>query len=466
MSQRARLTLLLLIFLASAASMRAQTIRVSCPEFRVNANQRIACIEALFSQEHYHLTLASLPTSNGLGPGIVFTQSFTGTTNGQELDLSATGAVTTNGSWFAGGDATWSLPFLSFDDCTLKQNARSQPCTDEHNLASAATLNWHTTSLHVNGSHRSVRTLYFYGPGSRSPATRYTYAEDDTWGEFDARIPVARDLVLTGESQLEASTLPPPNDPTSVFLNIPSAQIPGITQQPLYVNSSIGIDSRVVRQFNWPLHRLPVGAPHLQPIIEMELDNKASEHFQQPTDGSAFAFRQFRFDGDEHFDLRSILKNGFVAADHPIAYHFLCQGQNRQTDLCHLMMFDIKSHLALSNTSGANQLPFYLQPTLGGNDIDGNVTLRGWDDYRFRDCDAAILQFEADYIVWDPFGVYAFYDGGTVAPTAGGLALSNFRNDAGIGVFARIQGSIIAQTYYAWGRGNGGRWSFNFAKFF
>jgi len=465
MSSRLRLTFLL-VFLACTSIVHAQTIRVSCPKFFVNTNQRIACVEALFTQEHYHFTLASLPTSNGFGPGIVLTKSFLGTTNGQELDLSTTGAVTTNSSWFAGGDATWLLPFLSFDDCSRKANASSRPCTDEHNLASASTLNWHTTAFHVNASHRTVRTLYFYGAGSRSPATKYTYAEDDTWGEFDARIPIARNVVLTGESRVEASTLPPPDDPTAVLLNVPSAQTPGISQQPLYFNNSIGLSTRFTHQFNSPLRRLPVGAPHMQPIVEVELDNNASFRFQHPTDGSAFAFRQFRFDGDEHFDLRGILRNGFVAADHPFAYHFLCQNQNRQTDVCHLMMFDIKSHLALSNTSGANQVPFYLQPTLGGNDIDGKVTLRGWDDYRFRDRNAALLQFEADYIVWDPFGIYAFYDGGAVSANPSGLSLSNFRNDGGIGVFARVQGSIVAQTYYAWGRGNGGRWWFNFAKVF
>jgi hypothetical protein len=453
MSQRTRTRLPVL--LAFAASLHAQTIRVSCPLFWENTNQRIACIEALLSQDEYHFTLASLPTSNGFGPGIVLTHSFTGTTNGQQLDLSATGAVTTNSSWFAAADANWSLPYGS-----------TNLSTDERNLSSATTKDWHTTAFHLNASHRSVRTLYFYGSGSRSPATRYTYAEDDTWGELDARVPVARDIVLTGESQLEASTLPPPNDPASIFLNVSSLLTPGITQQPLYFNNSIGIDTRVVRQFGALFKPLPVGSPHLQPRIGMELDNKASLRFQHPTDGSAFDFRQFRFDGDEHFDLRGILQNGFDKTAYPYTYHFRCQGQDRQRDLCHLMMFDIKSHLVLSNTSGSNQIPFYLQPTLGGNDIDANVTLRGWDDYRFRDRDAALIKAEADYIVWDPFGVYAFYDGGTVAPNPGGLSLSNFRNDAGIGVFARIQGSIIAQTYYAWGRGDGGRWSYNFAKVF
>jgi hypothetical protein len=468
MNPRIRVTLLLAL-LACASTLRAQTIRVSCPQFLDNANQRIACVEALLSQEHYHFTLASLPTSNGFGLGIVLNQSFPGTTNGQQLDLSVTGAATSNKSWFAGGDATWSLPFLNFDDCTQKQNAKSRPCTDEHNLSSASTLNWHTTALHLNASHRSVRTLYFYGNGSRSPDTKYTYAEDDTWGEFDARIPVAHHLVLTGESQIEASTLPPPNDPTSIFLNFLPAQTPGITQQPLYVNNSFGFESHFYKKLRGdfkPLPAPPHAKPHLQPFADMELDNSASEHFQHPADGSPFAFRRFRFDGDERFKVQGTLRNGFEAGEYPFAYHVLCQDQHQQRDVCYLFTFDIKSHLVLTNTSGSNQIPFYLQPTLGGNDIDNNVTLRGWDDYRFRDRDAALLQFEANRVVWDPFGIYAFYDGGAVAPNPGGLVLSNFRNDGGIGVFARVQGSIVAQTYYAWGRGNGGRWSFNFAKVF
>ncbi|MBN9614555.1 MAG: hypothetical protein BGO25_08450 [Acidobacteriales bacterium 59-55] len=452
---------LLLAFLACAATLPAQTFRVSCPEIFKNSSQAISCVESLFSESGYHFTLASLPTSNGFGPGIVFTHAFKGTTNGQELDLSATGAVTTNGSWFTGGDATWTF-----------SNGSNNLSTDERNLASAAAKDWHNPKFHLNASHRSVRTLYFYGTGSRSSATRYTYAEDDTWGKFDARVPIAHDIILTGESQLESSTLPPPNDLTSIFANVPSQFTPGIMQQPLYLNNSIGIDTRIVRQFATTFRPLSVGAPHFQPRIRMELNNKASLRFQHPTDGSAFEFRQFRFDGDEHFDLRGILRNGFDQAAYPYTYRFRCQGkgpgqgQDRQRDLCHFMMFDIESHLVLSDTSGANQIPFYLQPTLGGNDIDANVTLRGWDDYRFRDRDAALIQAEADYIVYDPFGVYVFYDGGTVAANAGGLALSNFRNDAGIGIFARIQGSIIAQTYYAWGRGNGGRWSYNFAKVF
>jgi len=37
----------------------------------------------------------------------------------------------------------------------------------------------------------------------------------------------------------------------------------------------------------------------------------------------------------------------------------------------------IHDRLVLSNTSRGNAVPFYMQPTLGGSDIDGQPTLRG-----------------------------------------------------------------------------------------
>lgn len=441
--------------LVSCTGLRAQTIRVSCPEFLADAHQRIACIEALLEQNNYHFTLASLPTSNGFGPGLVLTHTFQGTSNGQELDLSATGAITYKSAWFTGADIVWSLPYRSSDTST-----------DERDLESASTRNWHATALHLNASHRTVRTLYFYGFGSHSPAIQYVYAEDDTWGEIDGRLPLARDLIVTGGSQLESSALPKIGDPSAVMRNVPASETPGVNHQPDYLNNWLGLESRVYKRLSHPLEKLDPGQPHLQPIWKMEFENDAAMRWQHPTDSSQLAFRQFRFDGDEHLDLHAWLKNAFVAKEHPFAYHMLCQDQNKQTDECNLMTFDLKSRLILSGTPYNNKIPFYLEPTLGGNDIDNRVTLRGWDDYRFRDRDAALLQLESNYVVWDPFGIYIFYDAGAVGNDPGDLAISGFRQDAGVGFSARVQGSIVAQTYYAWGAGHGGRWSYNFAKVF
>jgi hypothetical protein len=226
------------------------------------------------------------------------------------------------------------------------------------------------------------------------------------------------------------------------------------------------MESRVSTRLGHPVRPLPDGEPHLQPFAEVVFENNAAVHWQHPTDGSPFAFSQFRWDGDEHADLRAWIRSGYHPKEHPVLYHLQCQESNKRPGPCDLAQFHVRSRLILSDTSGSDQVPFYLQPTLGGSDIENNTTLRGWDDYRFRDRDAALLQFEGDYLVWDPFGIYLFYDAGTVGNKAADLAIGQFRQDAGVGLSARVQGSIVAQTYLAWGRGGGGRWSFNFAKVF
>jgi hypothetical protein len=151
----------------------AQTIDVSCPKFFDDRHQGIACVEALFSQDHYHFTLASLPPSNGFGPGLVLVKRIRGTvgTPAREyaLDLSVTGAATTNSSWFAGGDLQWLPPLPYKDDPSVTNGLRLGKLRSTERAG-----------LHLATMHRSVRTLYFFGNGSRSPSTRHVFAQDDT----------------------------------------------------------------------------------------------------------------------------------------------------------------------------------------------------------------------------------------------------------------------------------------------
>jgi len=454
-----RFTLIGVMLSAAATGAFAQTIHVSCTSvFWTDPHQRIACLEALLSQEKYHFTLASLPPSNGFGPGLVLIDRKRGTwgkpARNYELDLSATGAVTTNSSWFSGADVTL-MP--SFNDHSTSE--------DPGELISDAERQWQQSLVHAGAAHRSVRTLYFYGSGSRSPSRRYVYSEDDTYGDVDARIPITRWLVASGKSEVRASSLPGVADPTAVALNFAPAAIPGITAQPIYLNNGFGVETKLLRTSSRKLVELPVGDPHYARLIDFEFNNNIGYGWHQPSDGSSFAYRQFRFDGDERAVLRFRLRNSFHADQHPLAY-LLCQYSNKKTDKCNFGQIDIKSRLILSQASGANQVPFYLQPTLGGTDIEGNVTLRGYDNYRFRGPDVALLQFEYGVPVWDPFGVYVFYDVGTVGSTPASLSLKQFRQDGGFGLSVRLRGNVVAQTYYAFGAGHGGRWNYNFAKTF
>lgn len=443
-----------------------QTISVSCPEFFADRHQAIACTEALFSQNNYHFTLASLPPSNGFGPGLVLIKQLQGTTGKPAhewfLDLSVTGAVTTNGSWFTGGDLVWDPPLHYKADSSV-----------DGGLVLGRLKSTSRASLHLSAWHRTVNTLYDYGNGSASPDMQYVYAEDDTTVDAVARMPLTRWLTPTGESEVRSTTLPPETSSAAVSKNLPSSVTPGISSQPLLLHNAVGAQTlftpRAGKKFEeW---KKPDGEapntddpPHFQSLLLFTLRNDFGFHWQVPTDGSPYAFRQFVFDGHEQMDLHEVIRNFFSADRHPlIAY--ICEGNKRRGE-CQFGQFDVNARLVLSQVSGGNQVPFYIQPTLGGTDIDSRVTLRGWDNYRFRAPDLSLMQFEYGIPVYDPVGVYVFYDAGTVGNSASELAVSRFRQDAGFGTSIRIKGQMIIQTYYAFGAGHGGNWNYNFSKVF
>ena len=436
-------------------SVRAQTIGVSCPEFFDDRHQAITCAEALFSQSWYHFTLASLPPSNGFGPGLVLIKSVKGVAGGNdyEADLSLTGGVTTNGSWFVGGDVLWVPPL---------------PYKNDSSVAGGVTLGKLKTrsraSLEISAGRRDVNTLYFYGFGPASPKTQYVFAENDTTADVVAKMPLTRWLIAKGGFGARSTTLPLSSAANSVDSNFTPATA-GILVQPTYLNGSVGAETQFTPRLGRPLEPLdPQNDPHFQSLLLFTLQNNFAYHWQNPADGSPYAYRQFVYEGDETIAIHQVLRNFYPADRHPVV-RYVCES-NKQTDECDFGQVDVKTHLVLTQTSGANQVPFYLQPTLGGTDVDSQVSLRGWDNYRFRARDLALVQFEYGIPVYDPVGLLLFYDAGTVGNTGADLTISHFRQDAGIGATVRLRGHVLAQTFFAWGAGHGAQWNYNFAKSF
>jgi outer membrane protein assembly factor BamA len=73
-------------------------------------------------------------------------------------------------------------------------------------------------------------------------------------------------------------------------------------------------------------------------------------------------------------------------------------------------------------------VPFYLLPTLGGS-----RSLRGYDDYRFRDRNLLLLNAEYRWRVFGALDGALFYDAGKVAPRFGDLDVTNLRSSYGLG---------------------------------
>lgn len=453
-----RLSVLILSVICFLYRAHGQTISVSCPKFFSDRHQAIACTEALFSQDNYHFTLAALPPSNGFGPGLVLTKKIHDTVDSPvdkyALDLSITSAVTTNSSWLSQGDMKW-LPPLPY---------KPEPSVNG-GLKLGKLKTTERAGLHVSAMHRSVKTLYFFGNGSRSPDIQHVFAQDDTSVAALFRMPLTRWLAVTGESEARATTLPSVSNPSAVSSTLPVTATPGITAQPFFLHNAVGASTNFSLRASTPFKELPKQEdPHYQSLLLFTLRNDFGFHWQQPSDGSPFAFRQFIYDGDQTMTIHRILRNFFDAKSHPVV-RYLCQG-NKKRDECDFGQFDVKTRLVLNQTSALNQVPFYLQPTLGGTDIDSRVTLRGYDNYRFRAPDLALVQIEYGIPVYDPVGVFVFYDAGTVGNSVAELSVAQFRQDAGPGISVRLRGHVIAQTFYAFGAGHGGRWNYNFSKFF
>jgi len=115
----------------------------------------------------------------------------------------------------------------------------------------------------------------------------------------------------------------------------------------------------------------------------------------------------------------------------------------------------ISARLVDVDTSGGDQMPFYLQPTLGGTDINNIDALRSYRDYRFRAPNLLVFQTEYTRTLWGPIAALAFYDTGRVAESRSEIGFSDFHHSLGAGFLIQVGGAPVFKFYYAWGGGEG-----------
>ena len=103
-----------------------------------------------------------------------------------------------------------------------------------------------------------------------------------------------------------------------------------------------------------------------------------------------------------------------------------------------------------SDTASGQQMPFYLMPTLGGND-----SLRGYRDYRFRGPHALLLQAEYRFEIWSGLDAAFFYDAGKVAMRRADLDLNDLESDYGVGFRFNTDNGIVLRVDAAFGSRDG-----------
>jgi hypothetical protein len=103
-----------------------------------------------------------------------------------------------------------------------------------------------------------------------------------------------------------------------------------------------------------------------------------------------------------------------------------------------------------SEAAAGQQMPFYMMPTLGGND-----SLRGFRDYRFRGPHALLLQGEYRFEIWSGLDAALFTDAGKVAMQRSQLNFKNLESDYGFGFRFNTDNGIVVRVDAAFGSRDG-----------
>jgi outer membrane protein assembly factor BamA len=103
-----------------------------------------------------------------------------------------------------------------------------------------------------------------------------------------------------------------------------------------------------------------------------------------------------------------------------------------------------------SDVPAGQRMPFYLMPTLGGND-----SLRGYRDYRFRGPHALLLQGEYRFEIWSGLDGALFTDAGKVAIRRSELDFKGLESDYGFGFRFNTDNGIVLRVDAAFGSRDG-----------
>lgn len=280
------------------------------------------------------------------------------------------------------------------------------------------------TKINFYALVKDMPRLDFFGVG---PETReedravYHYREGVAGADLSK--PVAGWLNVGGALESVWPDIVRISNPTvnSVERAFGEASAPGITRQPSF------------------FHYVAYAGLHTPGQIEhRRVDYQLFYHFYQDWQEHRFSFR--RFDAD--------LRNKFPVGGTTRTKDGTTYNKNE---------LRVRLRLSLSETREGQRVPFYLMPTLGGSNLRGEDTLRGFRDYRFRDRDLVLLQAEYLRELKGPLDFIAFYDTGKVAPSVSRFDEGRLRHTYGLGVVVvpRRLGDIFFRLYVALGSGEG-----------
>lgn len=281
-------------------------------------------------------------------------------------------------------------------------------------------LNQSWLSLDLDVTRRSFTQERFFGFGNDSSLSKETdFKQDDT--RATATVAVHPNSWLSSGVRsgimwinIDSGTAPGVQPTDKLFS---SSSIPGLSASPEYLVNQLFVDVDY-RDHPGSSHK----GGHYSAAIGQFSDRK-----QEPLN-----FRRYDFEGEQYFPFF-----------------------NRRRVIA------LRAIARLTGTSGQNQVPFYLQPVLGGSD-----DLRGYAEQRFRDRNLMLMNAEYRWEAFSGLDLALFSDSGQVAPSPSQFHFDQFKTSYGIGFRLKASQRVFLRTDIAFSRDEGRKTIIRFGHVF
>ncbi len=363
----------------------------------------LGCTESAFRNRPFHFYVQSVVPGSGVGGGGQYARDLNfGKFQNQ---LKVTSVITIRKFWMA----------------ELKLSMQRTIMKDWNKAQEALGLNFY-----VHNRRLPLMTFYGLGPNTDvNNSVKFSQRDTAAGGEFS--MPIRGWLSVGGKLE---GLWPHVGEVTGTNVGSIGSQYteqtaPGLTAQPPMIHEQFYV------------------RPHKRFLRQFEIDYSIAYNFYQDTNTGRFSFRRLEANLEHHF-FPERKKHGAV---------------NTFSD------FIVRWRYSVSDASAGNAVPFYLQETLGGTDIDNQASLRAFKDYRFRGPNLMMVQAEYDRRLWPHLGILVAYDAGKVALAKSDLNFSGMRQSFGGGLAIYMGKDVVFRIAVALGGGEGTHPYFGLANF-
>lgn len=362
----------------------------------------LSCATSTFRSRPFHFVAQTVVPGSAVGGGGYYGRDLNRDIWQNKLEL--TGVVTIRQFWFT----------------EVKFTARRPHFGDFHSDENFA--------FQVYARNKQMPTLPFYGLGPNT-----NVSDSVRFSERDSRLgvlvasPLASWLGISGTLESLWPNVGGVSAPNVVSIRqvYNEQTAPGLTTQPNFLH----YEAFLRPHFNLASNRFVI-------------DYRFRYGYFQDTSSGHYSFRRFTSD---------------------FGHTFYPETENGHRRLDSILTARLK--ISMSNTGAAQAMPFYLQETIGGSDIDNQPTLRAFRDYRFRGPNSFLLQTEFDRRIIGPVGLLLFYDAGKVTLARSDLNFSNLHQGFGGGLSFFLAGKVVFRAYVGLGGGEGAHPYFGIANF-